>query len=236
MAQTVMAWRGEWCVEHGGVVRRAVSSVVISASIARLGCAVSLAGVACLASLVGCVAPDRPALPQYDRTAYISADPKPSPTPGFAWANGSRYSIVVRKRERSLTLYDGGDQLEVYPVVLGMAPLGPKVYQGDLRTPEGVYRISGKRVHGRWSRFMLLSYPNAHDRERYRGELNSAMVPIVNGVDPGLGGEVGIHGTDRVGANVRGVDWTLGCVSMFNDHVRELYALVPVGTPVLIRE
>ena len=116
-----------------------------------------------------------------------------------------------------------------------MAPLGPKTYQGDLSTPEGVYRISGKRAHQRWSRFMLLNYPNALDRKRYRAAMRSGTVPLVNGFDPGLGGEIGIHGTDRVDANVRGVDWTLGCVSMFNDHVRDLYDRVPVGTPVLIR-
>lgn len=195
-----------------------------------------LCSVVVAACFVGCLAPDHQPLPSYDRVVFVPTAPLPSPTPSFTWSNGSKYAIIVRKRERSLTLYDHGDQVGVYPIVLGMEPLGPKVYQGDLRTPEGVYRISGKRVHQRWSRFMLLSYPNASDRDRYRTELRSGSVPRVNGSDPGLGGEVGIHGTDRVGANVRSVDWTLGCVSMFNDHVRDLYARVPVGTPVLIRE
>jgi murein L,D-transpeptidase YafK len=187
-------------------------------------------------ALASC-APERTGLPTYDRAAYMPAVPLATPTPAFSWANGSPYAIIVRKRERSLTLYDhGGAQIEVYPIVLGMAPYGAKTYQGDLRTPEGVYRISGKRAHERWSRFMLLSYPNANDYVRYRTAMGTGSVPVIDGFDPGLGGEVGIHGTDRPDANIRGVDWTLGCVSMFNDHVRELYDRVPVGTPVLIEE
>jgi hypothetical protein len=30
------------------------------------------------------------------------------------------------------------------------------------------------------------------------------------------------------------LDWTNGCVSLFNPDVRELHALLPVGTPVTI--
>jgi murein L,D-transpeptidase YafK len=202
---------------------------------------VGKAGRAVLLGLVtwtaaGCTAPEKAAMPVYDPAAYSRAVPVPSPSPAFAWSNGSHYAIVVRKRERSLTLYLDGNQVKVYPVVLGMAPLGRKLYQGDLRTPEGVYQISGKRTHERWARFMLLSYPNYDDRERYRTAVDAGQVPMIDGYPPGLGGAVGIHGTDRYDANVRGVDWTLGCVSLFNEHVSELYDRVPVGTPVLIEE
>ena len=177
-------------------------------------------------------------LPYYDPAMYAAkASPAtPAPTPAFAWAGGSEYAVVVRKHERTLTLYHWNQQQKVYPVVLGIAPNGPKTYQGDLRTPEGVYRIVFKRAHDRWSRFMLLSYPNDVDRQRYAMELSDGRVPIVDGHEPGLGGAVGIHGTDRESANVRGVDWTWGCVSMMNAHVNELYDTIPTGTPVLIEE
>lgn len=164
-----------------------------------------------------------------------SPTPSPSPSPEpFAWARGSEYALIVRKEERTLTVYHRTEQQKVYPIVLGIASYGPKVYQGDLRTPEGVYRISSKRPHARWSRFMLLSYPNIDDRSRYAMALNEGRVPIIDGRAPGIGSAVGIHGTDREDSNARGDDWTFGCVSLLNQHVVELYDTVPLGTPVLI--
>lgn len=177
-------------------------------------------------------------LPSYDSARYggaLAPSPEPTLVP-FAWANGSEYAIVVRKRERTLALYHWAQQEKVYPIVLGIAPDGPKTYKGDLRTPEGTYRVALKRVHPRWSRFMLLSYPNDGDRHRYAMALGEGQVPVIDGEAPGLGGSVGIHGTDREGQNIRGVDWTWGCVSLLNEHVEELYDRVPLGTPVLIEE
>jgi len=92
-----------------------------------------------------------------------------------------------------------------------------------------------KKPHPRWSRFMLLSYPNDGDRQRYAMALSEGQVPVVDG-QARARNAVGIHGTDRLDANARGVDWTWGCVSMFNSHIEELYELIPVGTPVLIQE
>jgi lipoprotein-anchoring transpeptidase ErfK/SrfK len=83
---------------------------------------------------------------------------------------------------------------------------------------------------------MLLSYPNDIDRRRYAMALTDGRVPIIDGAPPGPGNAVGIHGTDREDANVRGVDWTWGCISLLNPHIEELYDLVPLGTPVLIEE
>jgi len=142
--------------------------------------------------------------------------------------------VVIRKEERTLTVYHRSEQGRVYPIVLGIASYGPKVYQGDLRTPEGVYRISSKRPHARWSRFMLLSYPNDQDRDRYAMAITEGRVPIIDGHAPGIGGAVGIHGSDREDSNARGDDWTWGCISLLNQHVAELYDTIPIDTPVLI--
>lgn len=174
--------------------------------------------------------------PKPPPTPVVLATPSPtaSPTPAFAWTNGSEYAVIIRKEERTLTVYRRTEQVKVYPIVLGIASYGPKVYQGDLRTPEGVYRIVSKRPHARWNRFLLLSYPNDEDRSRYAMALSDGRVPIIDGHAPGIGGAVGIHGTDREDSNVRGDDWTWGCVSLMNQHVAELYDLVPIGTPVLI--
>ena len=175
-----------------------------------------------------------PPPPPPNPASLATPTPSPSPSPAFAWANGSEYALVIRKEERTLTVYHRTEQTTVYPIVLGIASYGPKVYQGDLRTPEGVYRISSKRPHERWGRFMLLSYPNDDDRGRYAMALSEGRVPIVDGRAPGIGSAVGIHGTDREDSNVRGDDWTFGCISLMNQHVAELYDTVPLGTPVLI--
>lgn len=42
------------------------------------------------------------------------------------------------------------------------------------------------------------------------------------------GGEIFIHGKGSKS------DWTLGCVALEGDDVRELYDWIPVGTPVAI--
>ncbi|MFN2516109.1 MAG: L,D-transpeptidase family protein [Pyrinomonadaceae bacterium] len=44
-----------------------------------------------------------------------------------------------------------------------------------------------------------------------------------------LGGLIYIHG------NGAKSDWTLGCVALENEDIRELFAAVPVGTPVTIK-
>ena len=202
----------------------------------RTAARVALLGLGILA-LAACTRSRPRDVPKFDPAMYVAALPSASPTPAaFAWANGAELSIIVRKRERTLTLYRQEHQERVYPIVLGIAYIGPKTYQGDLRTPEGVYRISYKREHPRWSRFMLLSYPNDVDRQRYAMALGDGRVPIIDGHAPGLGGEVGIHGTDREDQNLKGIDWTWGCVSLLNQHGDELYARVPLGTPVKIEE
>ena len=45
----------------------------------------------------------------------------------------------------------------------------------------------------------------------------------------GLGGEVFIHG------NGSSSDWTLGCVALDNENMKELFAVIPKGTPVKIK-
>ncbi|MBI3785287.1 MAG: L,D-transpeptidase, partial [Deltaproteobacteria bacterium] len=51
---------------------------------------------------------------------------------------------------------------------------------------------------------------------------------------PGIGGAIGIHGAEDEGLNRRGVNWTEGCISLFNRDVDELYELVSIGTRVVI--
>ncbi|MBD0287392.1 MAG: L,D-transpeptidase, partial [Flavisolibacter sp.] len=111
--------------------------------------------------------------------------------------------------------------------------LDDKKMEGDRKTPEGNFKIASKRVHEKWSRMLLLDYPNAESLAKFnerkrRGEIPPYATP---------GGGVGIHGTwPRDDYMVdRFSNWTNGCISLKNEDVEDLYNYVPVGTPVTIK-
>jgi murein L,D-transpeptidase YafK len=146
------------------------------------------------------------------------------------WARTEPYLVVVRRSCRTLSVYHYGEWMRTYNhVAFGRVP-GVKVYEGDRRTPRGLYRIAGRRIHPRWSRFLLIDYPNLSDRDDHRKALAEGLAA------GGPGGEIGIHGTDKPRFNELGIDWTMGCISLMNEDVDELYDLVPDGTLVLIEE
>lgn len=146
----------------------------------------------------------------------------------------NKVAVVVTKHARRLELYRRGDLVGAFPVVLGARPDGPKRYEGDGRTPEGVYHVSAKRGHGRWTYFIEIDYPNDTDRQAYESDAAAGRIPLFAQQLPGLGGRVGIHGNDRPRDQASGRDWTKGCIAMRNEDVAVLYDLVDVGTPVVV--
>ena len=120
--------------------------------------------------------------------------------------------------------------------VFGIDGTGSKLYEGDLRTPTGLYMIVDKRPHPRWRQFLLLDYPNVQDLHRYWLAMEGGDLPRRGDGYVGAGGAVGIHGTDKPGLNARGVDWTWGCISLQSADIDDLARLVPVGTLVLIED
>lgn len=144
--------------------------------------------------------------------------------------------VQVRKRDRQLVLYEDRHPLRVYPVVLGGDPFGAKRHEGDNRTPEGEYHIAAKYPHPSWSRFMLLDYPTAMNRDLYEWTRQIGLLPANGQGAPGVGGQVGIHGTSDEGMNRRGENWTRGCISLLNRDVEELYSMIDVGTRVVIEK
>lgn len=135
--------------------------------------------------------------------------------------------IVVVKSARTLTLMRQGKVLETFRVALGPEPKGPKSRVGDGKTPEGPYVIDGKNDHSHYHLSLHISYPNATDRARAQKI----------GVDPG--GEIMIHGLPPawawVGSAHREKDWTLGCIAVTDSEIEEIWAKVPVGTPIEIQ-
>jgi murein L,D-transpeptidase YafK len=154
----------------------------------------------------------------------------------LAWAETEPYMVVVRKSCRTLDVYRFGARVRSFPAVFGLNGRGSKLYEGDLRTPTGLYMIVDKRRHPRWRHFLLLDYPNVQDVHRYWLAMETGGIPRRGDGYVGTGGAVGIHGTDKPALNRRNIDWTWGCISLENGDVEDLATLVPVGTLVLIED
>jgi murein L,D-transpeptidase YafK len=135
--------------------------------------------------------------------------------------------IVVVKTDRTLTLYRGTQVLRTYKVALGRTPVGPKQEEGDGRTPEGVYVISGRNPQSAFHRSLRISYPNAADRRR----------AAARRVRPG--GDIMIHGLPNgmgaLGAAHVSRDWTEGCIAVTDAEIEEIWRMVPNGTRIEIR-
>ncbi|MGJ7904048.1 L,D-transpeptidase family protein [Lysobacter sp. 1R34A] len=128
-------------------------------------------------------------------------------------------SIVVDKSERRMRLLRDGKLIRTYSILLGDAPIGHKRQQGDERTPEGAYRISGRNQNSRFHLSLRVSYPNQADRKH----------ASARGVDPG--GDIMIHGGTPPGYRR---DWTDGCIALTDAQIEEVWSLVPTGTPIRI--
>nr|WP_034959431.1 L,D-transpeptidase family protein [Erythrobacter longus]KEO90968.1 hypothetical protein EH31_08005 [Erythrobacter longus] len=133
--------------------------------------------------------------------------------------------LVVDKSERMLVAYENGKPIRAYRgLQFGDAPMGHKRFQGDERTPEGVYRIDWRNPQSSFYLSLRISYPNEADR----------AFASQYGRSPG--GDIFIHGQPNglQRGRMRG-DWTDGCIALSNDEIEELWRIVPDGTPIEIR-
>jgi len=135
--------------------------------------------------------------------------------------------ILVDKLRRQLHLYRVREEVDSYPVDLGAAGVASKTHAGDDATPEGRYRVTAIRGPGQthYYRALMIDYPNAEDRSRFRRLKRTGQVPR----DQDIGSLIEIHGQGG-----RSQDWTKGCVALDNDDMDELVPKVHVGTAVTI--
>src|SRR5207249_7017306 len=73
----------------------------------------------------------------------------------LAWAEHEPWVVVVRKSCRTLDVYNYGARVRSFPTVFGLNGSGSKLYEGDRRTPSGLYMIVDKRAHPRCRQFLL---------------------------------------------------------------------------------
>jgi len=134
--------------------------------------------------------------------------------------------VIVNKAKRELLLMHEGNMVRSYRVALGRNPVGPKTKQGDGKTPEGIYSISGRNAASAFHRALRVSYPNSADRAQAKRL----------GVAPG--GDIMIHGLPNgqghIGKAHLQSDWTEGCIAVTNAEIEEIWGLVRDGTRVEI--
>lgn len=118
---------------------------------------------------------------------------------------GSPIFIRVYKQTSEMELWvQHGFRYElfkVYGICRWSGGLGPKYYEGDRQSPEGLYGIttSDLIVNKRWDRAMNINYPNSFDRTNGRG-----------------GSSILIHG----GCG------SIGCFAIQNQNVEDVYGAV----------
>lgn len=92
-----------------------------------------------------------------------------------------------------------------YPILGLSGSLGPKMREGDLQVPEGIYRIESLHPNSRFHLALRINYPNEYDRRRAQAEKRHD-----------IGSDIMIHG-DSV---------SIGCLAMGDKAIEELFVMV----------
>jgi hypothetical protein len=148
-----------------------------------------------------------------DRVAQFGESVDKRLAPFFAAASvpypPAKVTLIGLKHERELQLYAAGTTgdyqfIRSYPILAASGHLGPKLREGDLQVPEGLYRIESLNPNSRFHLSLRVNYPNASDRARAKEEGRE-----------NLGGDIMIHGNAV----------SIGCLAMGDPAAEELFVL-----------
>jgi L,D-transpeptidase catalytic domain len=117
--------------------------------------------------------------------------------------------LVGLKQERLLEVWVAGEGLGyrllmTYPILGASGKLGPKLREGDLQVPEGLYRIESLNPNSAFHLSLRLDYPNDFDREKAERDGRAS-----------LGGDIMIHGGSA----------SIGCLAMGDGAAEDLFVL-----------
>ena len=118
-----------------------------------------------------------------------------------------RLAFLAMKEEKSLEAWcmDAGGNwrfIKEYKVQAASGGPGPKLREGDLQVPEGIYPIEGLNPNSRFHLSMKVGYPNKFDREMARRDNRK-----------NLGGDIFIHGSH----------YSIGCLAMGDGPIEEIF-------------
>jgi len=135
--------------------------------------------------------------------------------------------IEVIKHKRRLDLISNNQIIKSYKISLGRVPKGHKEYEGDKKTPEGLYVINDKNLNSGYHKNLGISYPNEQD------------IKHAESINKSPGGLIKIHGIKNgfgwIGRFHLLFDWTLGCIAITDKEIDELYENIEIGTPIEIK-
>jgi len=140
--------------------------------------------------------------------------------------------IYIDKTNYLLAVIYKRKRIRQYRAVFGPDRLKDKMMEGDRHTPEGWFKVVGKKNDSRWQRFILLNYPNDTSYARFYQRKQQGLIPQ----NARIGNSVGIHGTFATGARMvdLGIGWTDGCISLKPADIEDLYQFVWPGTRVYV--
>ena len=102
-----------------------------------------------------------------------------------------------------------------------------KEFEGDKKTPEGLYINNDKNPNSGYHKNLGISYPKKDNIENAKR------------LGKPTGGDVKIHGlrnkTGFISKFHRWSDWTLGCIAVTDEEIDELYNAVKIGTKIEIK-
>ncbi len=121
----------------------------------------------------------------------------------------TRLTLVGLKQERTLEVWASGQAgwtlLRSYSVLVRSGSLGPKLREGDLQVPEGIYRLTAFNPNSKYHLSIRVGYPNKDDEVVARAEGRTR-----------LGGDIFIHGKAV----------SIGCPAIGDAAIEELYLLL----------
>lgn len=136
--------------------------------------------------------------------------------------------LLVDKSAKTMKAYSSNKLIKTYRISIGKNPIGHKIFEGDNKTPEGVYTINDRNANSAYHKNLGVSYPNDSDRAKARAL----------GKSPG--GDIKIHGLpngilSKVDKFHLFFGWTNGCIMVTNAEVDELYEAVAPNARIEIR-
>lgn len=160
-------------------------------------------------------------------------------------------AIVVDKKNYTLELYEDTVLVKTYKAAFGKSSRAIKESFVDNATPTGDYSICFIDSASKYHRYFLLNYPKQLDVvEAYKKQWITKdeyymMLKNLNLNKYAFDGlekfsKIGIHGIGEYNFIFRNLpftfNWTNGSVAVSNADIDELFRVVKIGTPVLIKE
>ena len=155
--------------------------------------------------------------------------------------------VRVSKGERTVYVYRGAELWRTMPADVSATPEGDKIRRAarteteEHKIPEGTFFVTRRHENSDYYLAFVLSYPTPvhalrglEDGLISQGQYEAIVSAHRTFREPPqntrLGGLIEIHG-DGSG---RRRAWTRGCVALRNVHMDDLWAVLHVGTPVVI--